>query len=136
MIINQQISSIHNLSIISTAPDPEYGFKKKLELKKHGQTKKQVKLKCKVDNPEARVKWYKDGVPVSKSDPNILIENDEGVQTLTIREARLEDAGKYTCKIEEFAKEGEGETSCDVTIGGIVVHFIYYLLLYTFNLFS
>merc|ERR1711963_719737 len=74
-------------------PDPEYGFKKKLELKKHGQTKKQVELKCKVDNPEARVKWYKDGVPVSKSDPNILIEN------------------------EEFAKEGEGETSRDVTIG-------------------
>merc|ERR1719479_649904 len=45
------------------------------------------------------------------------MENDEGVLTLTIREARLEDAGKYTCKIEEFAKEGEGETSCDVTIG-------------------
>jgi len=98
-------------------PDPEYGFKKKLELKKHGQTKKQVKLKCKVDNPDARVKWYKDGVPVSKSDPNILIESDEGVQTLTIREARLEDAGKYTCKIEEFGKEGDNETSCDVTIG-------------------
>ena len=104
--------------MITTAPDPEYGFKKKLELKKHGQTKKQVKLKCKVDNPDARVKWYKDGVPVSKSDPNILIESDEGVQTLTIREARLEDAGKYTCKIEEFGKEGDNETSCDVTIGG------------------
>merc|ERR1712038_45004 len=98
-------------------PDPEYGFKKKLDLKKKGKTKRKVEMKCKVDNPEARVKWYKDGVPVSKSDPNILIENDEGVQTLTIREARLEDAGKYTCKIEEFAKEGEGETSCDVTIG-------------------
>merc|ERR1711963_35803 len=46
-----------------------------------------------------------------------LIESDEGVQTLTIREARLEDAGKYTCKIEEFGKEGDNETSCDVTIG-------------------
>merc|ERR1719411_1314030 len=82
-------------------PDPEYGFDKKLEVKKHGLTGNEVKLKCKVDNPDARVKWYKDGVPVSKSDPNILIENDEGVQTLTIREARLEDAGKYPCKIEE-----------------------------------
>merc|ERR1711963_674329 len=46
-----------------------------------------------------------------------LIESDEGVQTLTIREARLEDAGNYTCKIEEFGKEGDNETSCDVTIG-------------------
>lgn len=98
-------------------PDPEYGFKKKLELKKHGQTKKEVKLKCKVDNPDARVKWYKDGKPISPSDTNFLIENEEGVQTLTIREAKLEDSGKYTCKIEEFAKEGEGETTCDVTIG-------------------
>ncbi len=34
------------------------------------------------------------------------------------REAQLEDSGKYTCKIEEFGKEGENETSCDVTIGG------------------
>merc|ERR1712226_1215394 len=79
--------------------------------------KKQVKLKCKVDNPDARVKWYKDGVPVSRSDPNILIESDEGVQTLTLREARLEDSGKYVCKIEEFGKEGDSETTCDVTIG-------------------
>ena len=102
-----------------TAPDPEYGFKKKLELKKHGQTKKQVKIKCKVDNPEARVKWYKDGKPISPSDTNFLIENnDDGTKVLTIREARLEDTGKYTCKIEEFAKPGEEETSCDITIGG------------------
>jgi membrane carboxypeptidase/penicillin-binding protein PbpC len=108
-----------------TAPDPEYGFKKKLELKKHGQTKKEVKLKCKVDNPDARVKWYKDGKPISPSDTNFLIENEEGVQTLTIREAKLEDSGKYTCKIEEFAKEGEGETTCDVTIGGTLYSFLH-----------
>ena len=101
-----------------TAPDPEYGFKKKLEIKKHGLTGNTVKIKCKVDNPDARVKWYKDGKEIKPSDANFLMENDEGALTLTIREARLEDAGKYTCKIEEFAKEGEGETSCDVTIGG------------------
>ena len=46
------------------------------------------------------------------------MENDDGVLTLTIRCAELEDAGKYTCKIEEFGKEGEDTTSCDVTIGG------------------
>merc|ERR1712073_116517 len=31
--------------------------------------------------------------------------------------ARVEDTGKYTCKIEEFGKEGDDETTCDVTIG-------------------
>merc|ERR1712226_190801 len=98
-------------------PDPVYGFKKKLELKKHGLTKKQLKIKCKVDNPNARVKWYKDGKPIPPSDTNFLMENDDGNLTLTIKEARVEDTGKYTCKIEEFGKEGDDETTCDVTIG-------------------
>ena len=103
----------------TTAPHPVYGFKKKLELKKHGLTKKQLKIKCKVDNPNARVKWYKDGKPIPPSDTNFLMENEEGNLTLTIKEARVEDTGKYTCKIEEFGKEGDDETTCDVTIGGI-----------------
>jgi hypothetical protein len=36
-----------------------------LEKSKHSISKKQLKLKCKVDNPDARVKWYKDGVEVN-----------------------------------------------------------------------
>jgi len=99
-------------------PDPEYGFKKKLEAKKHGQTKKPLKIKCKVDNPDARLKWYKDGVEIKPSDPRYLMEvNDDGLVTLTLRDPQLEDAGAYTCKIEEFGKEGENETTCNVTIG-------------------
>ena len=112
---------IYDLKILflqTSAPDPVYGFKKKLELKKHGLTKKQLKIKCKVDNPDARVKWYKDGKPIPPSDTNFLMENDDGNLTLTIKEARVEDTGKYTCKIEEFGKEGDDETTCDVTIGG------------------
>ena len=106
---------------IFTAPDPVYGWKKKLELKKHGQTKKQLKIKCKVDNPAARIKRYKDGVEIKPSDANFLMEmDDDGNCELTIREPRIEDTGKYTCKIEEFGKEGESETSCDVTIGGTI----------------
>ena len=46
------------------------------------------------------------------------MENDDGNLTLTIKEARVEDTGKYTCKIEEFGKEGDDETTCDVTIEG------------------
>jgi len=99
-------------------PDPEYGFKKKLEAKKHGETKKAVKLKCKVDDPNARVKWYKDGQEIKPSDQDYLMEvDDDGNVSLTIRKAELKDAGKYTCKIEEFGKEGDNETSCQVTIG-------------------
>ena len=34
-----------------------------------GKTKRKVNLKCKVDNPEAKVKWYHNGKEVPKSDP-------------------------------------------------------------------
>ena len=113
------IVEVSTCIVMISAPDPEYGFKKKLDLKKHGETKKPVKLKCKVDDPNARVKWYKDGVEIKPSDADYLMEvDDEGNVTLTIRKAELKDAGKYTCKIEEFGKEGENETSCQVTIGG------------------
>eukprot|EP00096_Caligus_rogercresseyi_P014915 TRINITY_DN737_c0_g1_i1.p2 TRINITY_DN737_c0_g1~~TRINITY_DN737_c0_g1_i1.p2 ORF type:complete len:893 (-),score=284.60 TRINITY_DN737_c0_g1_i1:6951-9629(-) len=98
-------------------PDPEFSFKKNLDKKKHGQTKRKVKLSCKVDNDGCRVKWYKDGVEVKPSDTRFLIEQEGGDCNLTIREAEISDTGTYTCKIEEFAKEGEGETSCEVSVG-------------------
>jgi len=99
-------------------PDPEYGFDKKMEIKKHGVTKKKVKMRCKIDNPEARVKWYKDGVEIKPSDAHFLMEQKEdGEVSLTIRECELEDAGRYTCKIEEFGKPGEDECTCDLTVG-------------------
>merc|ERR1712032_1049777 len=54
--------------------DPEYGFAKKLELKKKGKTKRKVEMKCKVDSPEAKVKWFKDGKEIKPSDPRFLIK--------------------------------------------------------------
>jgi len=98
-------------------PDPEYGFEKKLELKKHGQTKKKVVMRCKVDNPEAKVKWYKDGKEIKPSDTRFLMTNDGGDCKLTLKQCELEDAGRYTCKIEEFGKEGDSECTCDLTVG-------------------
>ncbi len=100
------------------APDPEFGFKKKLQAKEHGQTTKKIKLRCKVDNPEARVKWYKDGKEIKPSDTRFLMENNGGDCGLTIRDLELSDAGKYTCKIEEFGKPGKDETTCELTVGG------------------
>lgn len=74
-------------------------------------------MRCKIDNPEARVKWYKDGVEIKPSDPRFLIENNNGDVSLTIRECELEDAGQYTCKIEEFGKPGQDACTCDLTVG-------------------
>jgi hypothetical protein len=88
-----------------------------LEQKKHGQTKKMVKMRCKVDKAEAKVKWFKDGVEIKPSDQHFLMENNNGEVSLTIRECELEDGGKYTCKIDEFGKDGKDATTCDLTVG-------------------
>ena len=123
-----------------SAPDPSWGFEKKLDKKKNGKTKRKLKLKCKTDNPEAKVrtsaylftsastagyclffvqvKWFKDGKEIKASDTNFLITSNDGVQELEIKCAEKEDSGKYTCKVVEFGKEGEDETTCDVNIGG------------------
>jgi hypothetical protein len=100
------------------APDPEFGFEKKLDKKKHAKTKRKAKLKCKTDDPNARVKWYKNGKELKNTDPRILIKSEGGEQSLEIKECELTDNGTYTCKIEEFGKEGENETSCELVVGG------------------
>ena len=35
---------------------------------KKGKTKRKVQLKCKVDDPTARVKWFKNGQEIKPSD--------------------------------------------------------------------
>ena len=39
-----------------------------MEKKKNGKTKRKLKLKCKTDNPDAKVKWFKDGKEIKPSD--------------------------------------------------------------------
>jgi hypothetical protein len=54
------------------AADPEFGFCGKLKDKK-GKTKRKLELKCKVDDPNAKVKWFKDGKEIKQSDPRYFI---------------------------------------------------------------
>ena len=75
-------------------PDPEYGFEKKLDKKKGGKTKRKLKLKCKTDNPDAKVKWYKDGKEIKKGDPRFQIKSVGGEQTLEIASAEKSDSGQ------------------------------------------
>jgi len=97
-------------------PDPVYKFAKKLDPLKKGKTKRKFQLKCKVDNPEAKVKWFKDGKEIKAGDPKFLLKAEDGVQTLDIRDPQLADSGKYKCVIQDFGEEGENETECDVNI--------------------
>merc|ERR1711962_1531751 len=95
--------------------DPEFGFCGKLKDKK-GKTKRKLQLKCKVDDPTAKVKWFKDGKEIKASDPRFLQKCEDGVCTLDIRSAELSDSGEYKCVIQDFGKEGDNETKCRVQI--------------------
>ena len=77
-----------------SAPDPTFGFEKKLDKKKHGKTKRKVKLKCKTDNPEAKVKWYKDGKEIKPSDTAFLMKQENGECSLEIKAAAAEMASQ------------------------------------------
>ena len=57
------------------AADPEFGFCGKLKDKK-GKTKRKLELKCKVDDPNAKVKWFKDGKEIKPSDPRYNLPTD------------------------------------------------------------
>ena len=43
-----------------------------------------------------------------------LLKNNDGVCSLEIRSAEMGDAGEYKCVIQDFAKEGESETTCQL----------------------
>ena len=46
-----------------------------------------------------------------------LLKNNDGVCSLEIRSAEMGDAGEYKCVIQDFAKEGESETTCQLEMG-------------------
>ena len=89
-------------------------------------------MKCTVDSPDAKVKWFKDGKEIKGSDPRylfcvceidciltpvtvrFLLKNNDGVCSLEIRSAEMADAGEYKCVIQDFGKEGESETTCQL----------------------
>ncbi|KHN78733.1 Muscle M-line assembly protein unc-89 [Toxocara canis] len=52
-----------------------------------------------VGKPEPEVQWFKDGAPVNIDNVHVISKKEEnGQHTLTIKQARLEDSGTYSCK--------------------------------------
>ncbi|GFS00827.1 titin [Elysia marginata] len=55
-------------------------------------------LTCKVNKPNVKATWYKEGVPVTSGDRCVLAM-DGDTHTLTLRDADLEDEAEYTIKL-------------------------------------
>lgn len=95
-------------------PDPTYTFIKPLKKTTSGYTKHECNLECAVSNSLAIVSWWKGEVKLEDGDVYQISKDLSGVCRLTIKSCKLEDAGKYACKIEKQPDK----TETDVKIVG------------------
>lgn len=82
-------------------PDPSYSFTKPLKKKYDGYTKHEVELSCTISSNLAIVGWYKGDRKLDDGDVYSISKDINGVCRLLIREATMEDAGEYSCKLEK-----------------------------------
>lgn len=65
--------------------------------------------------PAPRITWYKDDEPINGK-PQYEMSFVESVARLDVREAFLEDEGRYVCKATNPA--GQDTTTCQITVNG------------------
>ena len=88
-------------------------------------------LECRVTGePEPDIYWYRDGAEIGETDPKYRyeFEGEHGV-SLVVNNARMSDAGMYTCKAVNAA--GSAESSAHLIGGGQFQTF--HVLLSTFH---
>lgn len=90
-------------------PDPTYTFTKQLKKTTSGYTKHETQLECTVSNSIAIVSWWKGDTKLEDGDVYQISKDLSGVCRLLIKSSKLEDAGKYTCKIEKQPDKTETE---------------------------
>lgn len=55
-----------------------------------------IVLQCKLSDPTAQVKWYKDGIEFS-SQNGTDIQSDGSIRRLVIQSAQLSHSGEFSC---------------------------------------
>lgn len=71
-------------------------------------------IACYKANPSCDVQWRKDSRVLSKAEYNQT--SKDGVVTLEITSCTLEDAGRYTCTVENHL--GSAESTCNLIVSG------------------
>jgi hypothetical protein len=95
-------------------PDPTYTFTKQLKKTTSGYTKHETVLECAVSNSIAIVSWWREEQKLEDGEEFQITKELSGVCRLTIKSPKMEDAGKYACKIEKQTDK----TETDVKIIG------------------
>uniref|UniRef100_A0A1I7VXR7 non-specific serine/threonine protein kinase n=1 Tax=Loa loa TaxID=7209 RepID=A0A1I7VXR7_LOALO len=68
----------------------------------------EIGFSCELSDADASVVWLKDGKPL-RSDDRIMIKEDGTERKLTIRNAVLEDGGRYVCSTIDKRTQSEAE---------------------------
>lgn len=95
-------------------PDPTYTFTKNLKKTTSGYFEHEVTLECAVSNSLAIVSWWKEETKLEDGEEFQISKDLTGVCRLLIKNAKFEDAGKYSCRIEKQPDK----TETDVKIVG------------------
>lgn len=106
-----------NFAVIEDLKPPHFTEKlKELEVCEGAQ----VAFECVVTGkPEPQIQWFKDEKLIQIDNNHIIYKkNDNGQQTLYINNARLSDAGTYSCKAVN--KAGSDKTLADLSFPRIV----------------
>lgn len=90
-------------------PDPTYSFTKPLKKVTSGYTKHECILECTVSNSLAIISWWKGETKLEDGEQFQISKDLSGVCKLIIKSAKLEDAGKYSCRIEKQPDKTETE---------------------------
>jgi len=70
-----------------------------------------AKMQCKVKNPKNYpIRWFKDGEEIKFPSDKYEVTEENGKQTLIIKDLKLGDAGEFSCKI------GDRETSAQLQV--------------------
>lgn len=67
-----------------------------------------IEFSCELSDSDASVIWLKDGKPLSSND-RIMIKEDGAERKLTIKNAMIEDSGKYICSTIDNKTQSEAE---------------------------
>jgi len=76
-----------------------------------------VAFSCVYSNPNAKVRWFKNHLEIFHGHKYNFDVNENGKFTLVVCRISLEDAGRYTCQIDDK------ETSAWLTVEGSVNFF-------------
>lgn len=87
--MQQRVTSLHFL-------DYPYKFTKLLRSQQNVE-KDTVTLSCELDDPLGEVKWFKDGKEIKPDGKRIQEVKDGRKRNLIIKDAKLADAGQYSC---------------------------------------